>query len=102
MAYQQRLLKPEPFNEAFNIPDLALETVISGWLPFAVAMATLVERDTMVVAPEHQAHDIPSMSIEAATMQKDDWRPSFDTPIQVMQTDTVDYDMVRFGQDDFG
>src|SRR6516164_6837179 len=102
MADHQRLLKPEPFNEAFDIPDLALKTVISGRLPFAVAMAPLIERDTMAVAPKHQADDIPGMSVEAATMQKDDWWPSFDTPIEVMQTDTVNYNMVRFGQDEFG
>src|SRR5215831_10724665 len=101
MADQQWLSKPKPFNEAFDIPDLALETVIGGRLPFAIAVPTLVQCDTTVVAPEHEADDIPGVSVEAATMQKDDWWSSFDTPIEVMQTDTVNYDMVRFGQDNF-
>src|SRR6516225_5560040 len=101
MTDQQRPLKSEPFNKAFDIPNLALKAIIGSWFPFAVAVTTLVKCNAMEITPEHQADDVPCVSVEAAAMQKHNWWTCLHAPIEIVQADPVDNDVVRLGKSQF-
>ena len=102
MRDHERLLKLQFGDEAFDVADLALMAVVRRRFPFAVAMTALVEREAVIVRPQHQAYDVPGVSVQAATVKEQNRRAPGGSPIEVMEPHPMDHDMMRLGENDFG
>ena len=98
MADHQRPLELEFFDEVLNVAHLARQTVVADRRPFAVAMAALVERDAVVLAAQRQAYEIPGMRVEPAAVQEKNRMALRSTPIEVVETHSVDHDIVVLGK----
>ena len=65
-------------------------------------MTALVEREAMVVAPQHQADEVPRMRVQAAAVEEENRLAAGLTPVEVMEAHLMDHDLMGFRQDDFG
>ena len=102
MCDDQRLLELQFFDEAFDIADLALMAVVRGRFPFAIAMTALIERKAMIILPQHQADDVPGVSVQSSAVKKQDRRAAGGSPIEVMKPHPMDDDVMGLRKNYFG
>src|SRR5262249_28095861 len=85
-----------------DVADLTRQTVIANRRPFAVAMAALIQRNTVIIRAQGQAYQVPGMRIEAAAVQEQNRVVSDDAPVEIMKAHPVDHHIVVLGQGETG
>ena len=98
MADHQRALKAEFLDEVLDVAHLARQAVVADRRPLAVAVATLVEREAVVLAAQREAHEIPGMRVKPAAVQEKQRMASRRAPVEVMKTHPIDHHVVVRGQ----
>src|SRR5262245_45653374 len=97
-ADQNEPVEPEVVDEGAEVLDVALGTVIHRGRPLAVAVAALVERDTVALRLESSADEVPRVHVEPAAVQEQHGRPASRAPVQVVEAHATEDDVVRLGQ----
>ena len=70
LPHQHRAAQLHLAGKALDVTQVAVHAIVRTGRPFAVAVPALIEGDTAIAAPQHQADHVPGMGVEPAPVQK--------------------------------
>ena len=89
-------------DERLEVADVAFRPVVHHRRPLALAVAALIERETVALATKTEAHEIPRVGVEPATVEEDDRRTARRPPVEIVEAHPAEHDVVRVGQRELG
>ena len=90
----------KPIGEASDILALGTDRIIGIGRPVGVAMAALIECQTVKLVAQREAAQIPGMRSQGAAVQKEDRPQPFGSPIEVTESQLAHAHIVLARQND--
>src|SRR5205809_592978 len=94
MAYQEEPTEAELAYEAFEVSGAGAEVILERRRPFAVAVTAQVERVAVVPVADGRTDHVPAAGAQTTAMQEHNRVAARVRPFEVVETHTVDYDVV--------
>ena len=98
LADESEPLEAEPIDEALEVGEMRLGSVMQLRRPFAVAVSALVQCETVIIGSQRETDEIPGMRGQAAAVQEDDRRAVRGAPVEVVEAHAADDDVVVLGE----
>ena len=92
----------ERVDEGLEIAHVALGRVVHLGRPLALAVAALVQRHAVPLAPEGRAHEVPRVGVEAAAVEEYHGGQPRRAPVEIVKAHAPEQDVVLVRQRDLG